>query len=86
MDNENIFMLTDEDGSETEYEFLSLIPYGGKDYAVMMATAEDEEDVLILSVEEENGEEFLETVVDEDVLEAVFELFKEKEKDNFDFI
>ena len=86
MDNENIFTLTDEDGNETEYEFLSLIPYEGKDYAVMMATAEDEEDVLILSVEEENGEEFLETVVDDDILEAVFELFREKEKDNFDFI
>lgn len=86
MDNENIFMLTDEDGNEVECEFVSLIPYGNKDYAVMMSTDEEEEDVLILSVEEENGKEFLATVEDEDTLEMVFELFKEKEKDNFNFI
>ncbi len=30
MDNDNIIILNDDEGNETEFEFLDLIPYRGK--------------------------------------------------------
>ena len=87
MVEENIFMLVDEEGNQEEYEFLSLITYEEKDYGVFISTKEEEEDVLILVVEEdEMGRECLATVEDEAILQAVFNIFKEEEKDNLDFI
>ena len=87
MVEENIFMLVDDEGNEEEYEFLSLVTYEGNDYGVFMSTKEEEEDVLILMVEtDETGRECLVTVDDEAILQKVIDLFKEEEKDNFDFI
>ena len=87
MVEENIFMLVDEEGNEEEYEFLSLVTYEGNDYGVFMSTKEEEEDVLILMVEtDEMGRECLGTVEDEATLQVVFDMFKEQEKENFNFI
>ena len=84
--------LVDGNGKETEFEIVdSLVTENNEYFALIpVETAEnvdsDDGELVILKVVEENGEEFLETVVDDDILEAVFELFREKEKDNFDFI
>ena len=90
-DDITVVVLTDDDGNEMELEYLDCISYGGSDYAVMMP-AEDEEDsdeaadVVILRIEpnDENSDSYL-AVEDEEILEAVFELFKARFKDYFDF-
>lgn len=89
---ENIVTLNDEEGNEVKFEFLDLINYEDEDYVVLLPMAgEDEEDgeVVILKVEdsEENSEEeSYVSVEDEDTLMKVFEIFKEKFKDEFDFV
>ena len=91
---DNIVALKDEDGNDVKFEFLDLIDYEGEEYVVLLPAeeAEDSEpdEVVILQLEksdDENAEE--ETYVsvdDESILNAVFEIFKEKFKDEFNFV
>ena len=88
----NIIVLNDEDGNEVEFEFLDLIELDSEEYVVLLPVVqEDEEDegeVVILKVEdsENEEEESYVSVEDEDTLEKVFEMFKEKFKDEFNFV
>lgn len=76
--------LFDEDGNEVEFELLDVIDYEGDSYAVMLPPDGDE--VVIMLLEELNDEEDVYAPVeDDDVLTAVFEVFKEKFKDEFNF-
>ena len=92
MDNEeldNIVILNDEEGNEVEFEFLDLIEFEGEEYVILLPVDElDEGEVVILKVEdtESEDEESYISVDDEDILQKVFEIFKEKFKDEFDFI
>ena len=90
---DNIVILNDEEGNEVKFEFLDLIDYEDEEYIVLLPITEDgeEEDgeVVILKVEdvdEETDEESYVSVEDEDTLNKVFEIFKERFKDDFDFI
>lgn len=88
---DNIIVLNDENGEEVPFEFLDLIELDGEEYVVLLPVEEDEEDageVVILKVEdtESEEEESYVSVEDEDVLNKVFEMFKEKFKDEFNFI
>ena len=91
MDEEldNIIVLNDENGEEVPFEFLDLIELDGEEYVVLLPVEEDEEDgeVVILKVEdtESEEEESYVSVDDEEVLNKVFEIFKEKFKDEFNF-
>ncbi len=93
-DLDNIVILNDEDGNEVKFEFLDLVDLDDEEYVVLLPIAEEgEEDeegeVVILKVEdtdEESDEESYVSVEDEDVLNRVFEIFKEKFKDDFDFV
>ena len=88
---DNIIVLNDENGNEVEFEFLDLIEYDSEEYVVLLPVLEDgEEDdgeVVILKVEETESEdeESYVSVDDEEVLTAVFEIFKDKFKDEFNF-
>ncbi len=92
---DNIIILNDEDGKEVKFEFLDLVELDDEEYVVLLPIAEENEDetedgeVVILKVEdteEDSDEESYVGVDDEEVLMKVFEIFKEKFKDEFDFI
>lgn len=87
---ENFFndeiVLNDEDGNEIEFEFLDLISYRQKEYVVLLPLKDSDEQVVILQLEETDGEtENYISVENEFVLETVFALFKERSKDYFTF-
>lgn len=93
MENENLVMeeeevsiltLTDENGVDTNFEYLDCIELEGTEYLVLMP--EDSEELVILQVEpvDEETENYL-AVEDEGVLNTVFEIFKEKFKDVLEF-
>ena len=94
MDEEldNIIVLNDEDGNEVQFELLDLVEYDQEEYVILLpVTEEGEEDlgeVVILKVEdtESEDEDSYVSVDDEEVLNAVFEIFKEKFKDEFNFV
>ena len=94
MENENLFpeeevsilTLTDENGQDVDFEYLDCLVYQGKEYLVL-APAEDESgEIVILEVQpvDEENENYL-AVEDEAVLDAVYDIFKEKYKDSLTF-
>lgn len=89
-ERDNIIVLNDEDGVSTEFEFLDLVELDGAEYVVLFPVEDaldDPGEVVILKVEstEDPDEESYVGVEDQNVLDAVFEIFKEKFKDEFDF-
>lgn len=88
---DNILVLNDEEGNEVEFEFLDLIEYEGEEYVVLLPVDEEETEepgeVVILKLEDtESEEESYVSVEDENVLNKVFEKFKEKFEDEFNFV
>ena len=90
LDLDNIITLNDEDGNPVQFEFLDLVEYQGKEYVILLPTEEDSEDsgeVVILEViDTDEGEESYISVDNEENLQAVFNIFKEKFISEFDFI
>lgn len=89
-DESNIVVLNDEDGNEIRFEFLDLIEYESEEYVVLLPIDEDGEnddgEVVILRLEDsDTDEESYVSVDDESILTAVFEIFKDKFKDEFNF-
>lgn len=86
---DNVIILEDEDGNPVSMEFLDLIEYEGEEYVVLYPCEEEEQDgeVIILRIVETDGpeEEAYVSTDDEETVNAVFELFKEKFKDQFNF-
>ena len=89
---DNIITLNDENGNEVKFEFLDLIEYNDEEYVVLLPMDSEEDDdgeVVILRLEEtdeDSEEESYVSVEDEDILMEVFNIFKDKFKDEFDFI
>jgi len=90
---DNIVVLNDEDGNEVKFEFLDLVELDDEEYVVLLPISEegeeDEGEVVILKLEdtdEESEEESYVGVEDEEILNKVFEIFKDKFKDEFDFV
>ena len=92
--DDNIILLHDEDGQEVKFEFLDLVELDDEEYVVLLPVSEegeedDDGEVVILKLEDtddESKEESYVGVEDEEVLSKVFEIFKEKFKDEFDFV
>ena len=95
MENENlmneeeeteILTMTDENGNEVEFEYLDCLEYEGKEYLVLMPNEEDANEIVILEVEpvDEEIENYL-AVEDEEILNAVYGMFKEKYQDVLTF-
>ena len=90
---DNIIVLNNENGEEVKFEFLDLIDLDDEQYVVLLPLAEGEEEeegeVVILKLEdtdEDSDEESHVSVDDEEVLMKVFNIFKEKFKDEFNFV
>ena len=94
MENENmipeeevsILTLTDENGSDVEFEYLDCFEYEVKEYLILLPMDEEAAEIVILEVEpvDEENENYL-AVTDEAVLEAVYGIFKEKFQDVLEF-
>ena len=87
-DLDSVIELTDDDGNAVRFEFLDLVEYEGAEYAVLLPVDEDEDadTVVILQVETvDEDTEAYNSVEDDSILDAVFEIFKERFKDEFNF-
>ena len=82
----NIITLTDENGVETEFEYLDVIEFEGEEYLILLPTAEDNDEIVILLIEpvDEETENYL-AVESEETLAAVYEIFKDRYKDVLTF-
>ena len=82
----SLITLTDENGEETTFEYLDCIEYEGKEYLVLIPAEEGASEIVILEVEpvDEENENYL-AVEDENRLNAVYEIFKERYQDILTF-
>ncbi|MDO5123529.1 MAG: DUF1292 domain-containing protein [Eubacteriales bacterium] len=83
----NIIVLEDDLGNEVEFEYLDVIEYEGIEY-ILLLPADDEEadEVLILKIVSVDDEtESFEGIEDQELLDTIFDIFKEKWKDEIDF-
>lgn len=85
-DNSHV-TLTDENGNEVKFEFLDLIEYDNNEYVVLLPEDEEADEVTILRLIDTGDDETeeYESVDDEELLYTIFEIFKDKFKDEFDF-
>ena len=58
-DDEELFTLTDEDGNEIKFEFLDLIELENENYVVLYPIENNNDEVVILRVQETEGEQDL---------------------------
>ena len=75
--------ITDEEGNSYELEKLSEedIEYQGRVYRAFLPVGENEDEIyemILFRIVEEDGEEILETIDDEDEMEAVYEIFMDR--------
>ena len=89
---DNVVILNDEEGNEVKFEFLDLVELNDEEYVILLPMTEDNEEeegeVVILKVEDSDDEEeeSYVSVDDEAILNQVFDIFKERFKDDFDFV
>ena len=84
LQEESILTLTDENGVETNFEYMDCIEYEGIEYLILMP--EDSNEIVILEVQpvDEENENYI-AVENEEILDAVYGIFKERYKDVLQF-
>lgn len=81
-----IITLEDDLGNEQDFEFLDTVEYEGEEYIVLLPADEEQNEVMILRVDSLDDEnESYSGIEDEETIQAVFDIFKERYKDDFDF-
>lgn len=74
---------------EQDYEFLDSVEYEGDTYFMMIPASEGDEidgEVFVMKLVNIDGEDMLEAVEDEQIFDAVYNIFKENNKDEFEFL
>ncbi|OQB13902.1 MAG: hypothetical protein BWY15_01530 [Firmicutes bacterium ADurb.Bin193] len=89
--NDRIIELTDENtGEKVLFEHLDTVELDGNMYFVLTEYYEEEpeeSDVYIMCVKtDEDGEESLEIVEDDAIIDSVFDIFKERSGDDYEFL
>lgn len=74
----------DTDGTFCAGEFLDIVNFGGEEY-VIIDPCDGEGYVDIFRILTANGKEEYERVTDGEALEEIFEIFRIKNEDEFDF-
>lgn len=83
----NYVVLTDEEGNEVEFEHIDTVEVDGQTYLAFIPaelSVEDEAEVVILKIEEENGEEILVSVDDEDEADKIFDIVMQRVEDMYE--
>ncbi len=85
-EEEDLLLLTDDTGVEHSFEYLDCIEHEGKEYLVLLPADEESDEIIILEVQpvDEENENYI-SVENEDTLNAVFAIFKDRFKDILEF-
>ncbi len=80
----NMVELTDENGITSVFELLDIVEHNEEEYVILIGEDFDGE-VIILKIIYDHDDECYVSVEDEEVLTAVFEIFKNNNWDEYDF-
>ena len=88
-ERENIVVLFDDEGNELHLEVLDIIEDKDNRYAVGVdANLDEEQDTVLIMriIEAGEDEDILEPIDDEKELQHIFDVFKERMQDQFEFV
>ena len=74
---------------EEDYEFLDSVELDGETYFLLVPASDGEEidgEVFVMKLIEVSGEEMLEGIDDGEIFDKVYNIFKENNKDEFEFL
>lgn len=74
-ENENIVLLTDDEGNEVEFEHIDTVEMNGEMYVLLLPVKEPDDGVVILKFEESEGEEILVGVEDDNEAQSVLDIY-----------
>ncbi|MBR3990966.1 MAG: DUF1292 domain-containing protein [Clostridia bacterium] len=85
---DEILILTDEDGKELNFALLSSLEYEGSEYRALIPVDEEgnetsDEYVILKIATDENGEQVLETIEDDEEFDRVADIFDDQLSDVF---
>lgn len=83
----NYVVLTDEEGNEVEFEHIDTVEVDGQVYLAFIPAelnVEEEAEVVILKIQEENGEEILVSVDDEAEADKIFDIVMQRVEDMYE--
>ena len=84
---DDVVVLTDENGVDNEFKFLDVIELDGKEYVILLPVDKlDDGEVVIFRIEGEGDDETFIGVESEEEASKVFETFKERAKDDYNFV
>ncbi len=76
---QEVFTLTDEEGNESDFEFIGKIELDGNTYvALIPVEGKDEEYVILKIVKDESGDEILVTIEDDDEFDKAADAFEDE--------
>lgn len=91
-ERDDLVVLIDEDGGEVEFEHLDTIEMNDKEYVVLLPFSETEseeqdvDEVVILKIDHNaDGEDSFVSVEDEEELNSVFEEFRNRMEEEYEF-
>lgn len=90
-DYADVYTLTDEEGKEYQFEVIDEVEMDGTLYFAMVPVEETESEaevwnyVVLKQVKDENGEDYLETLEDDDEFEKVAAYFDEQFSSDIDY-
>lgn len=87
---DDIVILTDNNGEEVPFQLLDCIKDNGKEYVCLLPVnptdSDDEGKVIILETKEDTNFEQYSSVTDINIVNRIYTLFVERNKNNFDFV
>ncbi len=88
-ENEFLIDLFDEEGNKKVFEHLDTVLYKDEEYVICIPYDDDEEEVteivIFKTVVDKNGDSSLEQIFENNILENVYDIFKERNMDKFEF-
>lgn len=89
MAENNILELIDEEGNTVPFEHLDTVQIDNNDYIICIPYDDEEEEVteiVMFKIDKDvNSENCLSQVVDEELAEKIYDEFKKRNADKFDF-
>ncbi len=89
LNENNVLELIDEDGNTVPFEHLDTVRINNNDYIICIPYDDDQEEVTEIAMfkidKDVSSEDCLSQVVDEALAEKIYEEFKKRNADKFDF-
>lgn len=85
-EDDDLVVLEDENGNEVRFQFLELVTYAEKPYAVLWPLDDEDGGVVIVEVVDLGEDtEHYDAVIDDDLNQKIYEAFRKEFSDKYEF-